>query len=287
MKLYSLSKAKHKTNNIIYNSPHSGEKFPPDFFSNVAVDLNTLLCSGDSFVDQLFAEASNNGSDLISNLFARSFIDTNRNAFELDPTMISDEITENIISDSPKVRMGFGSIAKYAYTREDIYKDKIPFANILQIIENYYFPVHQKLQELLNEHREDYGYSLLIDCHSMPSYEFLGHAQPNYQQADIILGDLHGKSCNPTITNYLTQHFQKFDLSVSHNAPFAGGYNTSHYSAPQKNQHAIQIEIKKSLYMDEKTRTPNEYLEPLKVIMSALCDNLNNDIDGLLKKRPS
>lgn len=284
MKLYSLSKAKHKTNNIIYNSPHSGEKFPPGFFSNVAVDLNTLLCSGDSFVDQLFAEASNNGSVLISNLYARSFIDTNRDAFELDPTMISGEITKEIITESPKVTMGFGSIAKYAYTRENIYKGKIPFVEILKNIETYYYPVHKKLAELLNEYHDDYGYSLLIDCHSMPSYEFLGHTQTNNRQADIILGDLHGKSCDKAITNYLTQHFQKFDLTVSHNAPFAGGYNTSHYSAPQKNQHAIQIEIKKSLYMNEKTRTPNEYMEPLKIIMSALCDHLNNDINDLLKK---
>lgn len=284
MKLFSISSPNSKTNNIIYNSPHSGENFPPDFFLNVAVDPNILLCSGDSFVDQLFAGVSNNGSVLLSNLYARSFIDTNRDAFELDPTMISGKITEKIRSDSPKVKLGFGSIAKYAYTRTAIYKDKIPFDKILHIIENYYFPVHQKLEDLLNRHHKEYGYSLLIDCHSMPSYEFLGHNQPNVQQPDIILGDLHGKSCNPSITNYLTQYFEKFDLTVSHNAPFAGGYNTSHYSAPEDNRHSIQIEIKKSLYMDEKTRTPNENFKPLKTIMGTLSDHLNNDINKLLKK---
>ncbi|MBL4602770.1 MAG: N-formylglutamate amidohydrolase [Emcibacteraceae bacterium] len=282
MKLFSIKKTPHKTNNIIYNSPHSGENFPRDFFSSTLIDKHTLLCSGDSFIDELYSEAANNGSILLSNNYCRSFMDTNREPYELDPNMFSGDITIPLNSDSSKVKMGYGSIARYAHTRKDIYKQKILFSEAQKRIDEFYFPVHNMLDQLLNEEFDTYGYSLLVDCHSMPSYEFLGHPDVKHKQADIILGNLHGTSCNAAITNYIIRHFRKYDLSVSQNAPFAGGYNTQNYSDPAKNRHAIQIEIKKSLYMDEVLRKPNQYFEPLKTIISSLTDHLAKDINSLI-----
>ncbi|MBT5073178.1 MAG: N-formylglutamate amidohydrolase [Kordiimonadaceae bacterium] len=282
MKLYSLRKAKTKTNNIIYNSPHSGECFPDGFLNSTLIDEHTLLCSGDSFVDQLYTEAQKCGSVLLSNNFARSFMDTNREAYELDPEMFNDEITEKLNNHSQKVKLGFGSIAKYAYTRKDIYKTKLPFDQAKQRLLDYYFPIHDCLNTLLNEEYDRFGYSLLIDCHSMPSYEFLGQKSLSHNQSDIILGNLYGSSCHSAITDYITRHFKKYDLTVSHNAPFAGGYNTTCYGAPDKGRHAIQIEINKSLYMDESARKLNKYFDHLKVIISELMFHLDQDIDALI-----
>ena len=282
MALYSLNTLKNKTNNIVYNSPHSGELFPEEFRKISQVDEHTLLSSGDSYVNELFNEAQNHGSFLLSNNYARSFMDTNREAYELDPSMLSGDITEPLNYHSQKVKMGFGSIAKYGYTRKDIYESKIPFSDAQKRLKEYYFPIHEKLDRLLNEEFDTYGYSLLIDCHSMPSYEFLGYRQETYKQPDIILGNLFDKSCHPKITEYLTNYFQNNNLSVSHNAPFAGGYNTSHYSAPDKHKHAIQIEIKKSLYMNEETRTLNSKFKTLKSIMTTCCLNLDNNINDLI-----
>lgn len=281
MTLYSLKIAKNKTNNIIFNSPHSGELFPDDFRNITQVDEHTLLCSGDSYVNDLFSKADNSGSNLLSNNYARSFMDTNREAYELDPSMLSGNITEPLNYHSQKVKMGFGSIAKYGYTRKNIYEGKIPFDEVQKRLKEYYFPIHEKLSFLLNEEFDKYGYSLLVDCHSMPSYEFLGYSQETYKQPDIILGNLFDKSCHPKITEHLTNYFQKHDLTVSHNAPFAGGYNTSHYSAPDKNKHAIQIEIKRSLYMNEKTRTQNRKFNTLKSIMTTCSLDLNDYIKDL------
>lgn len=284
MNLFNLKKPSKKTNNIIYNCPHSGESFPDGFFKNTNLDKNTLLLSSDSFVDQLFAEAPANGSLLLANNYSRSFMDTNREAFELDPSMLSGEITETLNTESAKVKMGFGSIAKYAFTRKPIYKDKIPFTKALERLKQYYYPVHRELDKILNEENTDYGYTVLIDCHSMPSYEFLGQKSHLPKQPDIVLGDFHGNSCNPKITEFLTKHFQRYDLSVSTNKPFAGGFNTQHYGNPDQATHAIQIEIKKSLYMDETERRTNRFFEPVKTIMSSLCYHLNEEIETILSK---
>ena len=282
MPLYSISKATQKTNNIIYNSPHSGECFPDEFLNQTIIDKHTLLCSADSFVDTLYDQASKYGSVLMANQYARSFMDTNRAAYELDQDMFYGDIPKDLIDHSPKVDIGYGSIAKYAYTRKEIYFSKIPFEEAEKRIRQYYFPVHEKLSQLLSEEYQRFGYSILIDCHSMPSYEFLNY-KTSTTQPDIILGNLYGNSCNHKLTHYIQKHFKKHDLYVVMNNPFAGGYNTNHYGRPIENKHAIQIEIKKSLYMDEKKRTLNQSAIEFKKIITDLVRCLNDDIEKILR----
>lgn len=282
MTLYSLLKAEDKTNNIIYNSPHSGECFPDEFLKQTTVDKHTLLCSGDSFVDTLYDHAPNHGSVLLSNQYARSFMDTNRAAYELDQEMFYGDIPDDLIDRSHKVDIGYGSIAKYAYTRKEIYFTKIPFEEAENRIRQYYFPIHDILEQLLTEDFEKFGYSVLIDCHSMPSYEFLNYKTLK-KQPDIILGNLYGKSCDEKLTKYILTHFKKHKLKVAMNNPFAGGYNTNHYGHPKEKKHAIQIEIKKSLYMDEKNRSLNQYADNMKKVITELIKSLNQDIENILK----
>lgn len=281
MTLYSLLIADHKTNNIIYNSPHSGECFPEGFLKQTTVDKHTLLCSGDSYVDQLYDQAPNNGSVLFANQYARSFMDTNRAAYELDQEMFYGEIPDDLIDRSHKVDIGYGSIAKYAYTRKEIYFTKIPFEEAENRIKQYYFPIHDKLNRLLNDDYEKFGYSVLIDCHSMPSYEFLNYKTIR-KQPDIILGNLYGNSCNDKLTQFIASHFKKHNLKVVMNNPFAGGYNTNHYGHPNENKHAIQIEIKKSLYLDEKNRALKQEARNIKNIITDLIKSLNEDIEKML-----
>ncbi|MCC3860154.1 N-formylglutamate amidohydrolase [Pseudemcibacter aquimaris] len=281
MVLFSIKSADNKSNNIIYNSPHSGELFPDDFLDQISIDKHILLCSGDSFVDRLFDDAPKYGSSIMANNYARSFMDTNRAAYELDKTMFSGDIPEHLLDHSRKVDLGYGSIAKYAYTRQDIYMDTIPFKEAEERINKFYFPVHKQLEHLLNENFNDFGYSLLIDCHSMPSNEFLDiktiHSQP-----DIVIGDLYGNSCSDKITEYIKHFFEDADLSVAMNDPFAGGYNTDHYGRPSENKHAIQIEINKSLYMDEHNRCPNSGFHQTKSMLNILMKWLDRDMENLI-----
>ena len=39
--------------------------------------------------------------------------------------------------------------------------------------------------------------------------------------------------------------------SVRRNVPYAGGFTTRHYGRPRQRVHAMQIEINRSIYMDE------------------------------------
>ena len=65
---------------------------------------------------------------------------------------------------------------------------------------------------------------------------------------------------------FIHNYFKKNNLSVSINTPYSGGFITRSYGDKNKNVSAIQIEINKKLYMDEKTYVINNNLKELQNI---------------------
>ena len=49
----------------------------------------------------------------------------------------------------------------------------------------------------------------------------------------------------------MTRHFEAAGLSVAVNDPYKGGYITTHHGRPADGIHAIQLELRRDLYMDE------------------------------------
>jgi N-formylglutamate deformylase len=79
------------------------------------------------------------------------------------------------------------------------------------------------------------------------------NGQDERPRADIVLGDRYGTSCSPALTDVAEVTLRGLGFSVSRNRPYAGGYITEHYGAPAAGLHALQIEINRALYMDEKS----------------------------------
>ena len=93
-----------------------------------------------------------------------------------------------------------------------------------------------------------FGLAVLVDCHSMPSFS----TQEQGRRADIVLGDRFGTSCDPLLCEVIETHLTAAGYRVRRNKPFAGGFITEHYGRPQQGLHAVQIEISRALYMDER-----------------------------------
>src|SRR5947209_975105 len=70
---------------IIFNSPHSGSVYPYDFLNASRIDLATLRRSEDSFMDELISDLSSRGFPVVRVNFPRSYVDVNREPYELDP----------------------------------------------------------------------------------------------------------------------------------------------------------------------------------------------------------
>lgn len=235
---------------LVLASPHSGCAYPAEFIAASRLDPLSLRRSEDSFVDELFAAAPRLGAPLIAARFPRAYLDPNREAWELDPAMFSDALPHFVNAHSPRVRMGLGTIARIVASGEEIYAKKLRFAEARRRIDGLYRPYHRELQNLLAATEARFGGYLLLDCHSMPSAAWAAGAEG---AADIVLGDCHGRACAPEILAASRRFLVQRGFSVAVNTPYAGGFTTEHYGCPARHRHALQIEICRALYMDERT----------------------------------
>jgi len=244
---------------VVLASPHSGREYPNNFLQQSRLDPSTLRRSEDSFVDELLAEAVQLGIPMVKALFPRAYVDANREPFELDPDMFADPLPTFVNSRSPRVAAGLGTIAKVVAQGVEIYGDKLSVEEGLNRIERHYRPYHASLKALIDRTIERFGYCILIDCHSMPSGGGPGDVTSPSRKAstkrtapvDFVLGDCFGHSCAPILVERAEAWLKSNGYACTRNIPYAGGYTTRHYGRPRAGVHALQLEVNRSLYMDE------------------------------------
>src|SRR5438874_2809167 len=264
---------------LVLASPHSGSEYPADFVAASRLDPLALRQSEDSFVDELFAGAPLLGAPLLSARFPRAYLDVNREAYELDPAMFSDALPSFINARSPRVRIGLGTIARIVASGEEIYARKLYFSEAKQRVDELYYPYHQMLRGLVDETEEAFGGCLLIDCHSMPS---AAGAVGGQDAADIVLGDCHGTACAPQIIEAARCFLAERQFAVALNAPYSGGFTTGHYGCPERRRHALQIEINRGLYMDERNYRRKPGFARLAADMTELIEHLGEVVRDCL-----
>jgi N-formylglutamate amidohydrolase len=243
----------------VFNSPHSGRQFPEDFLRQARLPLMTLRKSEDCFVDELFLSCVDHGAPMLRALVPRSYIDLNREPYELDPRMFSGELPGYANTGSPRVAGGLGTIPRIVSEGEDIYRGRLDFAEARKRIEQIYIPYHRTLSALTNAVLSKAGEVLLVDCHSMPASATAHVAPPGAGMIDVVLGDRFGASCAEDISAFIEESLQRHGLKVLRNKPYAGGFITQNHGAPHRGQHALQIEINRGLYMNEASleKTPD------------------------------
>jgi N-formylglutamate amidohydrolase len=235
---------------MVFNSPHSGRCYPAAFLAASRLDERAIRRSEDSFVDELFRPVVDLGAPLLHANFPRAWLDVNREPYELDPKMFEGSLPAYANIRSVRVAGGLGTIARIVAESEEIYARPLPVDEGLQRIDAVYKPYHRALRELLVETHRRFGIAVLLDCHSMPSTVRGGHGR---LRPDIVLGDRYGTSCASELTELAAQYLARLGYSVARNKPYAGGFITEHYGQPGRGFHAMQIEINRCLYMDERT----------------------------------
>ncbi len=241
---------------MVCSSPHSGRFYPKAFRRMSRLDEHSLRRSEDSHVDALFAAAPKVGASLLAARYPRAYVDLNRAANELDPLLFEAPLPMDAQADSERVAAGLGVIARVVASGVPIYSRRLPLEEAERRIAAIYHPYHAALANLLTAARRRWGWSLLLDCHSMPSRiggDFRGAADGPAAGVDIVLGDCHGTSCAPDLVAAAESTLREMGYRVQRNRPYAGGYCTQHYGRPATGVHALQIEINRALYMDEST----------------------------------
>jgi len=258
---------------FVFAAPHSGRFYPPDFTARSILNSTSLRQSEDAFVDQLFEGVSEFGGTLLVATYARAYLDLNRAKSELDPTLFTPKLDENGLNMSHRVKAGLGLIPSVISEGVPIYRGPLPAREAAKRCNSVHIPYHQKLEQLLEERRQKFGIAYLIDCHSMPS-DNIGRRAKRKRGADIVLGDSWGSACGRDLTSLTEELFINAGFQVRRNVPYAGGYSTVHYGKPHENIHALQIEICRSIYMDEISQTPLPAFEHIKSLLLEVSQKL-------------
>lgn len=256
---------------VVFNSPHSGRVYPSAFLGTSRLELPALRRSEDSFVDELAAGVVRRGHPLMRAHFPRCFVDVNREPYELDPRMFDGRLPSFANTRSMRVAGGLGTIARVVGDAQEIYGERLPVAEALRRIEVLYKPYHRALRLLMTRVHRQFGAAVLVDCHSMPSSAGSREERP---RADIVVGDRYGTSCTGVVAETLEQVYRDAGLAVSRNKPYAGGFITEHYGNPAAGLHAVQIEINRALYMDERRYERTAAFETLAGHMVMAADRL-------------
>jgi N-formylglutamate deformylase len=241
-------KPPRQTAPLVLDSPHSGNLYPEDF--RHACPRDWLRETEDSYVDELFGDAPAQGVPLLKALFPRCYIDANRAEDDIDPKLLA-EPWPGPANPSERSGMGLGLVRRLFRTNnpQPIYDRLLGAAEIRHRLDNYYHPYHAALKALLDETFSVFGAVWHLNCHSMPS---TGWNLTRYPP-DIVLGDRDGTSCDAAFTRQAAKILKSMGYRVAVNRPYKGVELVRRYANPGRNRHSLQIELRRSLYMDEQT----------------------------------
>jgi N-formylglutamate amidohydrolase len=252
----------------VFASPHSGRLYPKGFLETCAASTLDLRRIEDAYVDRLLTDVHESGSPVICGLVARGFVDLNRAESEMDPHMFEDPSPSWYSQRSPRVDAGLGCIPRVAHNGTPIYRRKLRREEADRRMDQVYRPYHRALEALLKRAQAMFGQGWLIDCHSMPT------EADTVRAPDIVIGDRFGASCGHGLSDFVESLFRERGYTTARNTPYAGGYATLAHGQPSLGRHALQIEIRRRLYLDEANVEPHEGFLTLRRHMSEIAHEI-------------
>jgi len=257
---------------LVFDSPHSGTEYPADF--DYACPLDALRTAEDTHVDDLYGAAPEQGATLLGALFPRSYLDANRNIADIDEALLEAK-WPGAVNPGEKTRLGMGLVRRLAKPGIPVYSRKLSVAEMEQRIARCYLPYHAMLQGICDRLHRKFGTVWLVNCHSMPARgNLLSSDGPDAVRADFVLGDRDGTTCAPEFTDFTARLLKGRGYSVKINDPYKGVEIVRRHGLPSERRHALQIEVNRALYMDEKTLEPNACYATLKADLTHLISAL-------------
>ena len=243
------------TTPLVLDSPHSGTNYPDDF--RPALDLAVLRRAEDTHVEKIYDFAPALGAAWIEAHFPRIYLDANRDTSELDTSLLDGAWDGPAPTDPAmlsKIRLGKGLIWKFTDEGVPIYQRRLGVAEVRDRIERCWRPYHAAVQQAIEAAHRRHGYSIHINCHSMPAVS-ASHATefPGLVHTDFVIGDRDGSTASPALSQLVCDHLRGHGYSVSYNHPYKGVELLRRYGDPARHRHSIQVELNRRLYMNEQS----------------------------------
>lgn len=246
---------------LLLSFPHSGSHYPDDFGYDPSLPFNVVDYPSDKYVDELFGSAGDLGLSTIRANFPRAYIDVNRHQHDIDAAMLADP--ELWYGRLQPTALRDGTTLFWSRAKETpLYVRKLSLVEAKRRLATCHVVFHQALTSMIETTRRAYGSVVVLDCHSMMKFDT--SAQGGRRRPEIDIGTRHGQSCDPDLAAMLVECFERRGYEVGLNRRFAGGEITLRYGWPEIDQHLLQIEMRRDLYMDEETRLKNDRFEAVR-----------------------
>jgi N-formylglutamate deformylase len=263
---------------LVLDSPHSGTHYPESF--GYVCDLARLRTAEDTHVDRLYAGAPALGATLVCATFPRSFIDANRHEGEIDTDLLDAPWPEAVV-ESPKVRLGKGLVWRMLDDGTPLYDRKLGVAELRARIDRYWRPYHEAVSAAIDAAHARFGRVLHLNCHSMPAVSGkMGTGFEGERHPDFVVGDRDGSTADAALSQAICDFLRARGASVALNHPYKGVELVRRYSDPRRGRHSIQLEINRSLYMDEATLEPHAGFAQLEALLRELLLELRTRMQG-------
>ena len=242
-------KPKNTSKALIATIPHSGEKVPEfcEWLQGLPEPL--LMCDVDRFVDHLYEAALQQ--------LRIPFAKTEWHRYAADLNRIPEDVDASSVVGHAKPAGTNARGFHWVITtkNEPLMKQPMPHDQHKQLVELIYEPFHQSVRDLYeNQHKQGHQEIFHLDLHSMPSLGTKQHRDPGERRADIVVSDCLGKSSRRDFVDVVIAAYARAGFKVGYNWPYMGGRVSEQYGQPAKGHHTVQVELNRSLYMDEDTK---------------------------------
>ncbi|PAX06501.1 N-formylglutamate amidohydrolase [Sphingomonas lenta] len=253
---------------VVLSVPHAGRAYPPEIVPLIRWNPSSLRALEDRYVDLVALGARGPRVALVQKV-PRAWIDLNRGEDERDPLVDEGADPRRQPARSAKLRSGLGLVPRRVPGAGEIWRRKLTPADMARRIERAHRPYHQALAHALAAAHARFGVAVLLDLHSMPPLGAGG--------AQVVLGDRFGRAAAARFVGRAEGVALAARLRVALNSPYAGGHVLDRHGRPERDVHAIQLELDRSLYLDGKLDAPGDGLAATAALVGSVIAALEDE----------
>lgn len=252
---------------MVVEIPHAGVEVPREVRSELRVSDAVLLRDADTWVDELWCDAVKWGATVIGAKVSRLVVDLNRER---------DDIDAGSVRGGPREKNAAqGVIWREGSEGEKVLAGPLEWEKYERRLERFWRPYHEALAMRIEGLHRRYGRVLLLSGHSMPSWGRDRITGELRRWADVVPGTRGRSTAEGGVIDEIERYFSAAGLSVRHDEPFRGGATTGRWGRPGEGFHAVQIEVRRGVYMHEtEMKKKPESLRWMRGVMSGLVERL-------------
>lgn len=243
---------------IILHVPHSSLKIP--VYEGYKVDQDALeqemYLLTDWYTDDIFHQ---DRDIMIRADFSRIFCDVERFAV-----------------DAQEVMAAYGMGVLYERKDDGDILREVSETLKQKVLDEFYWPHHKALSGAVSKQLEQYGRSLILDCHSFPDTPFKRDMDKNPFRPDFNIGT-DPYHTPKALIDFSVEFFERSGYSLGVDWPYKGSLVPLEHYQKNRKVHSIMLEINRKLYLKGSANERSGNYEEIKKVVRAFISEMKEN----------